>query len=129
MAMAMAMASRRYCVLYFNLSAETPEAVQQRSAKHMAFSELVSPEPMSSTPRNSSCNCVHQFSTGRQLSTPDLYALKAPFPYRICSNAALTGAVSNASTLHSVQNIECFAQQVPECINCEDSRYPLSKHT
>lgn len=78
MAMAMAMAIRRYCVLYFNLSAETPEAVQQRSAKHMAFSELVSPEPMSSTPRNSSCNCVHQFSTGRQLSTPDLHARQGP---------------------------------------------------
>lgn len=31
------MAIRRYCALYFNLSAEPPEAVQQRSAKHMAF--------------------------------------------------------------------------------------------
>lgn len=66
------MAIRRYCVLYFNLSAEPPEAVRQRSA------ELVSPEPMSSTPRISSCNCVHQFSTGRQLSMPDLYARQGP---------------------------------------------------
>lgn len=117
------MAIRRYCVLYFNLSAEPPEAVQQRSA------ELVSPEPMSSTPRISSCNCVHQFSTGDSSPCLTCMHVKAPFPYRICSNAALTGAVSNPSTLHGVQNIECFAQQVPECINCEDSRYPLSKHT